>query len=97
LPAHPSHIQSHTLLTDAELGLVVSECSNVFVFISDQFEDSDVDKSSEEDEEGDDVDDESSLSFLSSLDSLLAEISSEVFLVINGALFFTITVLPFLL
>jgi hypothetical protein len=75
-------------LTDAELGLVVSEGSNVFTFISDPFEDSDVDESSEEDKEEDDVDDESSLSFLSSLDSLLAELSSEVFLVINGALFF---------
>ena len=91
------HIQLHTLLTDEELGLVVSEGSNVFVFISDPFEDSDVDESSEEDKEEDDVDDESSLSFFSSLDSLLAELSSEVFLVINGALFFTINVLPLLL
>ncbi len=81
------HIQSHTLLTDAKLGLVVSEGSNVIVFISDPFEDSDVDESSEDDKEEDDVDDESSLSFLSSLDSLLAELSSEDFLVINGALF----------
>ena len=50
-------------MTDAELGFVVSEGSNVFVFISDPFEDSDVDESSEDDEEEDDVDDESSLFF----------------------------------
>ena len=84
-------------MTDAELGFVVSEGSNVFVFKSDPFEDSDVDESSEDDEEEDDVDDESSLSFSSSLDTVLAELSSIVFLVINGVVFFTITVLPLLL
>ena len=54
-------------------------------------------ESSEEDKEEDDVDDESSFPFLSLLDSLVAEFSSEVLLLVSGALFFTITVLPLLL
>ncbi len=73
MPSHPLHIQTQTLLTKTELGFVFSKVSGVFVFTSDPFEESDVNKSSQEDEEEDEFEDELSWSFFSLLDSLLTE------------------------